>query len=263
MGWIGENFMYENVSIAFVFTLIAGLSTTIGASIAYFLKRPNFSFLSFLLGFSAGVMIYISFVELLRTSIDEIGFLFANIGFFAGIGGIYLVDTFLPHAHLDAKLDSFHRTDEKHVKLMEAGILTAVGIAIHNFPEGMAVFAVSLESLRIGLGVAIAIAIHNIPEGIAVSVPIFYATGDRKKSFLYSFLSGIAEPLGAGIGFLVLLPFLSKVSLNITLAVVAGIMVFISFDELLPISREYGDEHLSTFGLFLGMVIMTLSLVFL
>lgn len=252
--------MFNNVTIAFILTLLAGLATTIGAGVSYFLKRPNFSYLSVLLGFSAGVMIFVSFVELLRHSITEIGFLRANIGFFGGIGAIYLLDKFLPHAHLDTKPDTFHEEDFEHEKLMDAGVLTAIGLALHNFPEGLAVFAVSLESLSLGLPIALAIAVHNIPEGIAVSVPIFYATGDSKKAFFYSFFSGIAEPAGAIMGFLLLLPFLTTTVLYLTLAVVAGIMIFISFDELLPISKEYGNEHLSILGLFTGMLVMMISL---
>lgn len=254
--------MAEETFIAFLLTVLAGLSTGIGSLIAYFIKKPKFSYLSFLLGFSAGVMIYISFVELLGKSINEIGFLLANTCFFGGIVGIYFVDKFIPHIHLDTKLDPHHKI--KHgKKLMAAGVLTAVGIAIHNFPEGMAVFAVSLDSLALGLPIAFAIAIHNIPEGIAVSVPIYYATGNRKKAFVYSFLSGVTEPAGAAIGYLLLLPFLTPMILYAILAVVAGIMVFICFDELLPISREYGNEHLSTLGLFFGMALMMLSLSFL
>ncbi len=234
--------------------------------IAYFIKEPKFSYLSFLMGFSAGVMIYISFMELLSTAIGEIGFVLANLGFFGGIGAIYLVDKFIPHVHMDTKPDTFHESEdfaEKRKRLADVGILTAIGIAIHNFPEGMAVFAVSLESISVGIPIAIAIAIHNIPEGIAVSVPIYYATGDERKAFGYSFFSGVAEPIGAAIGFLILLPFLTDLVLNLTLAVVGGIMVFISFDELLPISKEYGNEHLSSMGLFLGMLVMMISLSFL
>lgn len=212
------------------------------------------------MGFSAGVMIFVSFVELLNTSIQEIGFLLANIGFFGGIAGIYLVDKLIPHIHMDTKPDTFHETPIHREKLAKVGVLTAIGIAIHNFPEGMAVLAVSLESISLGIPIAIAIAVHNIPEGIAVSIPIFYATGDERKAFSYSFFSGVAEPIGATIGYLLLLPVLSETTLNLTLAIVGGIMVFISFDELLPISKEYGNEHLSSMGLFTGMLIMMLSL---
>jgi len=204
-------------------------------------------------------MIYVSFMELLNKSINEVGFLLANIGFFAGIIGIYFVDKFVPHIHIDTKLDSHYKIKHRR-KLTRVGVLTAIGIAIHNFPEGLAVFAVSLDSLVLGLPIAIAIAVHNIPEGIAVSVPIYYATGNRRKAFIYSFLSGVTEPMGAAIGYLLLLPFLTHTVLYATLAVVAGIMIFICFDELLPISKEYGDEHLSTLGLFFGMTVMILSL---
>lgn len=212
------------------------------------------------MGFSAGVMIFVSFVELLATSVQEIGFLLANTGFFGGIAGIYLVDKLIPHIHMDTEPDAFHESSVHSERLAEAGVLTAIGIALHNFPEGMAVLAVSLESISLGIPIAIAIAIHNIPEGIAVSVPIFYATHDERKAFTYSFFSGVAEPIGATIGFLILLPVLTETALNLTLAIVGGIMVFISFDELLPISREYGNEHLSSMGLFGGMFIMMLSL---
>lgn len=252
----------SQILVALFLTVLAGLSTGIGALIAYFIKEPKYSYLSLFLGFSAGVMIYVSFVELLSKSIETIGFLSANISFFGGIAGIYLLDKFLPHAHIDTKPDKFHR-EGHHQKLMAAGVLTAIGLAVHNFPEGMAVFAVSLESLALGIPITFAIAVHNIPEGIAVSIPIFYATGDKKKAFLYSFFSGVAEPIGAVIGYLILLPFLTQTVLFVTLAVVAGIMVFISFDELLPISRDYGDEHLSTLGLFLGMLVMMISLAIL
>lgn len=242
---------------------MAGLSTGIGALIAYFIKEPKFSYLSFLMGFSAGVMVFVSFVELLSSSIAEIGFFRANMGFFGGIVCIYIIDMFIPHIHMNTKPDTFHKEMKHQNRLAEAGVLTAVGIAIHNFPEGMAVLAVSLESIKLGIPIAIAIAVHNIPEGIAVSVPIFYATGDKGKAFRYSFFSGVAEPIGAALGFLLLAPFLTETILNLTLAVVGGIMVFISFDELLPISKEYGNEHLSSMGLFLGMFVMMASLTLL
>ncbi len=251
--------MLGNVFSAFMLTTLAGLSTGIGATIAYLIKEPKLKYLSFLLGFSAGVMIYISFVELLGKSITEIGFLTANIAFFSGIGLIYLIDKFVPHFHLDVKPDPFHE-DSAHEKIASAGVLTAIGLTLHNFPEGLAVFSVSLESMSLGLPIALAIAIHNIPEGIAVSVPIYYATGDERKAFFYSFYSGLAEPLGAFAGLVFLMPLLNPTILHLILALVAGIMVFISFDELLPISREYGGDHLSTMGLFLGMFVMVISL---
>lgn len=142
------------------------------------------------------------------------------------------------------------------------GMMSAFAIAIHNFPEGLATFLAALQDIKLGLPIAIAIAIHNIPEGIAISVPIYHATGSKRKAFKYSFLSGLAEPLGAVVGFLLLLPFMSDVVFGFLFASVAGIMVFISIDNLLPAAREYGEPHLSLYGLMGGMAVMALSLVF-
>ncbi|MBS3782206.1 MAG: zinc transporter ZupT [Candidatus Thermoplasmatota archaeon] len=250
---------------AFLLTTLAGLSAGIGGLTVFFIKKPKLSYLSPLLGFAAGVMIYISFAELLLEAIDGVGFLSANMAFFVGILFMFGLDKLVPHAHIDTEPDEFHKKlskDEKtEARLKKAGVMTALGIALHNFPEGMAVFTVSLVDVSVGVSVAMAIAAHNIPEGIAVAVPIFYSSGSRAKGFGYSLLSGVAEPVGAAIGFLILYPFLTESVLSATLGFVGGIMVFISFDELLPISREYGDEHLSNLGLFLGMFIMMITLV--
>ena len=249
--------MVNGVTTAFLLTTLAGLSTGIGSAIAYAIRKPKLSYLSVLLGFSAGVMVYISFVELLGSAIEEIGFLDANIAFFGGMAVIFVVDRFIPHIHIDV------RKDTERGSLEYAGLMTAIGIAIHNFPEGMAVLAVCLASPALGVPIAIAIAIHNIPEGISVSVPIFYATGNRKRAFFYSFLSGVSEPVGAVIGYLVLLPFLTPALLASTLAFVGGIMIFICFDELIPVANRYGDYHLGIYGLFLGMFVMMISLCWL
>jgi ZIP family zinc transporter len=141
------------------------------------------------------------------------------------------------------------------------GLFTALAIAIHNFPEGLATFTSALKDPYMGLSIAVAIAIHNIPEGIAVSVPVFYATKNRNKAFLYSFLSGLAEPLGALIGYLILLQFFSELVFGIVFAMVAGIMVFISLDELLPTAEKYGEHHLAMYGVISGMIVMALSLL--
>ncbi len=138
---------------------------------------------------------------------------------------------------------------------------TAIAIAIHNFPEGLATFVSALKDVKLGMAIAVAIAIHNIPEGVAVSIPIYYATGNRKKAFLYSFLSGLAEPVGALIGYAIVFSFFGDVVFGILFASVAGIMVFISLDELLPTAREYGEHHLAAYGLVAGMMMMALSLL--
>ncbi len=246
--------------MAFLLTTIAGLSTGIGGSIIYLIKKPKLSYLSPLMGFAAGVMIYVSLVELLMGSIEGIGFLNANIAFFIGILFMFMLDKLVPHIHMDTKPDEFH--GDTADDLGRTGVLTAIGIALHNFPEGMAVFAIALVDVNIGISVAIAIAVHNIPEGVAVGVPIFYATGSRAKGFGYALLSGVAEPAGALIGFLLLYPFLTDAVLSASLGFVGGIMVFISFDELLPIAKDYGSEHTANLGLFLGMLVMMITLVF-
>jgi ZIP family zinc transporter len=201
-------------------------------------------------------MIIVSFVELLDKSIDNIGFLQANIAFFVGIFFLYVIDVLIPHRYKAEEVDNGKG-------LMKVGILTAVGIAIHNFPEGFAVFAGALKSLHIGGILALAIAIHNIPEGISVSAPIFFATGDRVKAFKYSFISGIFEPLGATIGAVILLPFLTDYVINWTLAFVGGIMVYISLDELIPAAHKYGREHTVALGVIIGMILMSASLLML
>jgi len=233
--------------------IFAGLSTTIGSLIAFAVKEPSKKILSFAMGFSAGVMLLISFAELLPQALIEIGEFNAFLAFFAGMIVIYLIDVFIPH--------SYEQEECGNSRLMKCGTMIAIGIAIHNFPEGIAVFFSSLSSLSLGIPVAIAVALHNIPEGIAVSIPIYYATKKKRTAFLYSFLSGLAEPVGAVIGFLFLMPFLNQFVLNVILAAVAGIMVFISFDELLPVSYKSDNGHAPIFGIIVGMAIMALSLL--
>ena len=161
-----------------------------------------------------------------------------------------------------------HDHSGHHRKLMRMGLFTALAIAIHNFPEGLATFLAALQDPTLGLAIAVAIALHNIPEGVSVSVPIFYATGDRRKAFIYSLLSGLAEPVGAGVAYLALRFFVGGESggippqvMGVLFGGVAGIMVYISLDELLPTSRAYGKGHDSLFGLLAGMLVMALSLL--
>lgn len=261
----------NNVLIAFLFTLVAGLSTGIGSFIAFFAKKTNKKFLSISLGFSAGVMIYVSFVEIFqkaRTSLvgelGEKGGAWATVGaFFAGILLIALIDKLIPEEENphETKMVLADNEKEHPGKLMRMGIFTALAIAVHNFPEGLATFVSALQDPSIAIPIVAAIAIHNIPEGIAVSVPIYQASGSKKKAFLYSFASGFAEPVGAMIGWLVLMPIMNDVVFGVIFAAVAGIMVFISVDELLPAAREYGEHHLSIYGLIGGMVVMSVSLL--
>jgi ZIP family zinc transporter len=257
--------MPPNVLPALLLTVFAGLSTGIGSAIAYFIKKPKIIYLSFSLGLSAGVMIYVSFVELLQGALVAIGQIQAVIAFFAGIAVIGIIDMLVPEPENPHNLDDIDEPTSAHQShhLMRTGIFTALAIGIHNFPEGLATFAAALSDLKLGIPIAIAIAIHNIPEGIAVSVPIYYATGNKNKAFLYSFLSGVSEPVGAIVGFVILMPFLNAVLLAWLLAFVAGIMIYISLDELLPVAHRYGHGHLVILGIITGMLIMAISLIML
>ncbi|MBN2139348.1 MAG: zinc transporter ZupT [Sedimentisphaerales bacterium] len=255
--------MNGNVTLALLLTLLAGLSTGIGSAIAYFIRKPKIAYLAFSLGLSAGVMVYISFMEMLPKAIVDIGELWAIVAFFVGIGVIALIDLLVPEPQnphdftgLDAPAD---RPDTD--KLMRTGLMTALAIGIHNFPEGLATFAATLGDAKLGVFIAIAIAIHNIPEGIAVSVPILFATGNKNKAFYYSFLSGLSEPVGAIIGYLILMPFLTPALLAALLAFIAGIMIYISLDELLPMAHKFGHGHLVIGGIVAGMLIMAISLL--
>lgn len=294
--------------IAFLLTLFAGLATGIGSAIAFFAKRTNAVFLASSLGFSAGVMTYVSFVEILPTAqeaiaaekSDRLATWIAVGAFFGGVALIAILDKFVPEianphefskiterkhdgarAHAMSGYTSINAsatgaaaaksgaegasgsllTGVQDPRLMRVGLMTAIALAIHNFPEGFATFLSGMQEASLAIPIAIAIAIHNIPEGIAVSLPIYYATGSRKKGFWYSFISGLAEPLGALIGWLVLSQFITDTIFGIVFAAVAGIMVFISFDELLPAAEEYGEHHHAIYGLIAGMAVMALSLL--
>jgi ZIP family zinc transporter len=270
--------MSSNVLFALLLTLLAGLSTGIGSAAAYFIREPKPKYMTLILGFSAGVMVYISFAELLHQAIDKVGFMTSNLGFFTGIAFIAVLDILIPHEYKqehagDAVLSSrdtaagpggrhgFRYGANHDERIKRAGMLTAIGIAIHNFPEGLAVFSSGITGNHaFGILVAVAIALHNIPEGISVSMPIFEATGNRNKAFLYSFAAGLAEPVGALIGYSILFNFLTTNVIYALLAFAAGIMVYISLDELLPTAHQYGEEHLVIIGVVAGMIVMALSI---
>ncbi len=247
----------EDVLIALLITTVAGLSTIIGGAIGLIVKERNSKVFSFAIGFTGGVMVGISFFELLPSGIESIGFLRACISFFIGFIFIFLIDYFIPHEYIGQKEHIKSGTDKR---LMRTGLFIALGIAIHNFPEGMAIFYGSLVDIKIGLAIGVAIALHNIPEGLAVSVPIYRATGSKGKAFLWAFLSGIAEPLGAVITILFLFPFVDRAFLSYLISAIAGIMVYISLDELMPVSRSYGHSHIPMLSFLAGMVVMFLSL---
>lgn len=210
--------------------------------------------MGFTLGFSAGVMLLVSFVELLPSGIETIGFLRAHIAFFLGMLLFFLIDECLPHEYLG------RQEYGKDKNMMRTGMLVALGIGVHNFPEGLATFVGALEDVHLGVAIAVAVAIHNIPEGLAVAAPIYRATGSRRKAFWWSFFSGVSEPIGAGLAALILMPFLSASLLGWVLAAVAGIMVAISIHELIPVSRSFNAGHMPIVGVTLGMIVMASSL---
>ena len=282
----------SQVWFALGLTLFAGMATGIGSLIAFFAKRTDYRFLSISTGFSAGVMLYVSFVEIFFKGSESLVAVYGETtgqwinvaSFFAGIALIALIDNLIPAAdnphethtkeetaclqmHPVAPPD-FANNDGDQKRLMRMGLFTALAIAIHNFPEGLATFLAALQDPGLGVAIAIAIALHNIPEGISVSVPIYYATGSRRKALFYSLLSGLSEPVGAGIAYLGLRLLVGTGNgvipsqvMGILFGGVAGIMVYISLDELLPTSRAYGKGHDSLLGLIGGMVVMAVSLL--
>ena len=258
-----------NPLFAFLLTLFAGLATGIGSVFAFYKKIKQETLLSFALGLSAGVMIYVSFIEIFPKAFDALSvsfssnaaYIYTTIAFFFGMGLIAMIDYLIPDKDNPHEFIDDQSGKGKKKKLMRLGLFSALAIAIHNFPEGLATFIGALEDPTLGISIAIAIAIHNIPEGIAVAVPIYHATNSKKKAVGYTLLSGLAEPLGALIGFVLLRSIFTETTFGLLFASVAGIMVYISLDELLPAAEKYGKHHLSISGLVLGMIIMALSLV--
>jgi ZIP family zinc transporter len=303
----------ENYIIALLLSLIAGLSTTVGSIFAFIIRKPNPRLISFIMGFSAGVMILVSFVELLQTTIISNGLIVALFYFFIGMGLMLVIDMRISHYYeyedypekeefekispknpspqsvpiynnkskvhpryqskrqhrhqhkYQHKHQHKHRHEHHHQykALKKSSMLIAIGIFIHNFPEGMATFVGTLKDVQLGVLLTVAVALHNIPEGIAVAVPVYASENNKKKAFFWSFVTGLSEPLGAIIVWLVLFPFINEFVINAMLAVVAGFMVYISLDELLPVSRSLGKEHISILGIITGMFAMSISLVIL
>lgn len=261
------------VLFAFSLTFFAGLSTGIGSFIVFFARETNKGLLSFVLGFSAGVMLYVSFVEIFVKAREALSHELSEIDayrltvfcFFLGMALIALIDQFVPHQenphemHLVEEVD--HPSLRSDPKLHRMGLTSALAIAIHNFPEGLATFTAALSEPALGISIAIAIALHNIPEGMAVAIPIFYSTGSRKKAFFHSFWSGLAEPLGAVIGYFLFIQFFNDIVFGMLFAGVAGIMVFVSLDQLLPTAEKYGEHHLAIYGVVSGMVVIAASLL--
>jgi zinc transporter, ZIP family len=263
----------DNILFAFGLTLFAGLATGVGSIIGFLHKKFNPKFLAASLGFSAGVMIYVSLVEIFIKAKDSLvlefgektGYWYTVLGFFAGIALIGIIDRLIPSGENPHEIKKTRNYDKPlkndKSRLMRMGLFSALAIGIHNFPEGLATFMAAVTDPTLGISIAIAIAIHNIPEGLAISAPIYYATKSKKKAFVLSFLSGLAEPIGAVIGYFFLSWFFNDAYFGFIFAGVAGIMIYISLDELLPTAEEYGEHHVAIYGLIAGMAVMALSLV--
>ncbi len=278
--------MEQTYLTALILSTLAGLSTVLGGFVTFFIKENSLKFLSFGLGLSAGVMLFISLVDLYPESCEMIknqmgeNYLFLTVIFFAiGILTAVLIDYFIPD-HLQSQMftkqlganekheDSTDcKEDENAVisigKIKKAGILTAIVVAVHNLPEGLATFFLTAQNVMLGIGIVIAIAIHNIPEGMAISIPVYQATHSKRKAFLYSFLSGMAEPVGGVIGFVIIKTLFPTLCVGILFSMVAGIMTYISLDTLLPLSKDYDTGHYSISGVVLGLLIMGFALVLL
>lgn len=262
--------MSQQIIYAFLLSLIAGLTTLIGGCITFFVKKESFKILSLGLSFSAGVMIYVSFMEVLPAASEvlndkmsaKLAMVLTTSLFFVGILISALIDVLFPE-HIESKDLSKNSSKDNKSLIKRVGIFSAIAISVHNFPEGLSVFVSSVQSITFGLPIAIAIALHNIPEGISVALPIYNSTGSKKKAILWSFMSGMAEPLGALIGFFLIRLIIPEYAIAIMLSLTAGIMVYLAIDELLPTAKEYEDGHETIVGFVLGMALMALSLVLL
>lgn len=255
---------------AIILTSAAGLATGIGGLAVFFTRRFNGNFLSVSMGFSAGVMILIALSELLPESWNELRNIYGERGgtglgllaFFAGIAATMLIDRLIPENENPHELN-FPVADGKQDKgLAKIGIISALAIAVHNFPEGMATFSATATNPDFGITMAVAIALHNIPEGIAIAVPLAFSGKSRSSSFILAMLSGLAEPIGGLAGYLLLSELLGTAANGMILGFISGIMVYISIDELLPAAEKYGKHHMVLSGVLAGMAFMGLTLAF-
>lgn len=255
-------FLDENSLRALALSFVAGMSTLLGALIVFIVKKKSERLVSGSLGFAAGVMISVSFTDLLPNSNEllqkylgeKLGIVVSTIFLLLGVmiaGGL---DRFVPH------IEEIEESEEySHQNLFRVGFISTLAIGLHNFPEGIATFMAGYNDLALGLSITLAIAVHNIPEGISVAIPIYHSTGNIKKAFKYTFLSGIAEPVGALVAFLVLRPYINDLTLGIIFSIISGVMLYIAIEELIPSSRQYGYTKTALVFIFVGIVLMPLT----
>lgn len=262
-------FPLENILIAFGITLAAGLATVVGSFLVFFSKAPSPRTLSFGLAFAGGAMVYVSLTEIFgkanaafsETYGESLGLAYATVAFLAGLAAIGLIDRLVPNPHetLDADDPSFQKKNRDYIA--RVGLMSAFAITAHNFPEGLATFFATLESPTVGLPLALAIAIHNIPEGISIAAPVYFATRNKGLTVVACLISGLAEPVGAALGYVALQPYLSPPVFGTVFGLIAGVMVFLALDELLPAAKRYSVGHETVYGLTTGMAIIAISLV--
>lgn len=254
-------FMFSSEAIrALILSFGAGLSTLLGALLIFFSKAKSERTVTASLGFAAGVMISVSFTDMLPNATASLAQAAGDVWsvalsvalLVAGVLLAALLDNFAPHA-------TRSQQGKTHSDLYRVGMVSMLAIGLHNFPEGIATFMAGYEDAALGVSIAVAIALHNIPEGISVAMPVYYATGSRAKAFKFALLSGVAEPLGALLAFLVLRPFITPLLMGCLFAIVAGIMLYISIEELIPSSRQYGYTRLALVATFAGICLMPLT----
>ncbi|GMI74264.1 zinc transporter 29 [Hibiscus trionum] len=266
--------MDSQVMVALALSLVGGLSTSLGALFVILNQAPNLKMLGLLQGFAAGLMLSISFLDLAHNAMNSIGFLKGNLWFFAGVIFFAVVANFIPEPTLpqSSEVKGKKKSGDKGGKDMMkkhrrqvffSGIVTAIGISLHNFPEGMAVFLGSMKGLRVGLNLALAIALHNIPEGVAVALPVYFATQSKWQAFKLATLSGLAEPLGVVIVAYLFPSSLSPEILEGLLGSVGGVMAFLTLHEMLPLAFDYAGQKQAVKAVFFGMAFMSASLYFL
>lgn len=256
-----------DVLIAFLVTFMAGVATVIGGILVVFFNQPSYRLLSFGLAFSAGAMVYVALTEILNKSIDafsqsydaNLGFAFGTLAFLLGVILVLLLDHFIPNPH--QTIENNHAEFAAQQQLLRTGLLTLFAITMHNLPEGLATFFATLESPTLGAPLAVAIAIHNIPEGVAIALPVYMATGRRDYAILASLVSGLAEPLGAALGYFILAPFMGSLVYGTIFGLIGGVMVYLALDELLPTAKRYAQGHETVYGLVTGMASLAISLV--
>lgn len=267
-------FINEGVITAFLVCVAAAMATVIGGAAVLFMKKSNPRFLAFGLAFAGGAMVYISLIEIFGKSLsafsqvyqDHAAYALTTFSFFAGVAALMALDRLIPNPHGGISFTENDPHGHGHAhhhspSVKRLGVLTALAITAHNFPEGIATFFATLDDPVVGAPLAVAIAIHNIPEGVSIAIPIYFATGSKKAAIIATFLSALAEPVGAAIGYAILMPFLSDTVYAVTFGMIAGAMVFLSLDELLPTAKRYSSGHETTYGMVLGMMALAASLV--